>query len=180
MRAATRFDNALRRRDADHPDQTQLTPAYALEPIRVDLGGIIALDPCTVDSNPTDALTFYTVAEDGLSQPWSGPGWLPSVFVNPPYGEAREPWVERCMEARRHQRVVLLIPAATDTRIFQRAAATADAIVFVRGRLKFGTLRPNRRQHAASHPSAIFGWNTRLTATSRLGLRMFGGDEKQP
>jgi DNA N-6-adenine-methyltransferase (Dam) len=170
LTAAHWFSNALRYRAGDHPDQTQFTPAYVLTLIRQDLGGI-GLDPCTLPSNPVGADRFYTVGDDGLTQPWSRPGWLPSIFVNPPYGKAREPWVDRCVYYGREQKVCLLIPAATDTRVFQRAASAADAVVFVRGRLKFGTLRPNRRQHAASHPSALIGWNTRLELCQTLGWR---------
>lgn len=183
--AAHRFNNDLRYREGDHPDQTQFTPDYVLDPVRVDLGGSIGLDPCTTEDNPVGAEVFHTVKDDGLAQPWhwiaprasyepmEGNGdWLPSIFVNPPYSKAREPWVERCIEAGgRGQKVILLIPAATDTRIFQKAASTATAVVFIKGRVKFGVLRPNRRQVAASHPSALIGWNTNLAASSALGLR---------
>lgn len=137
--------------------------------MRLDLGGSIYLDPCTFPDNPTDADRFYTVDDNGLERPWFGG----SVFCNPPYGKAREPWIELCIAAGdRGQKVVLLIPAATDTRIFQRACNTAQAVVFTQGRLKFGTRRENRRQHAASHPSALIGWNTDLAACQELGLRM--------
>jgi len=37
---------------------------------------------------------------------------------------------------------------------------------------KFGTLRPNRRQQAASHPSSLIGWNTDLRESEALGLRL--------
>lgn len=168
-RSATRFDNGLRYRDGNHPMQWQFTPAYVLDLVRVDLGGIIGLDPCTTDDNPVNALWFYTAASDGLAQPWEG--W-PSIFCNPPYGKAREPWVNRCIEAGEWSSVILLIPAATDTRIFQKAVKAAQAVVFVRGRVKFGTLRQNRRQHAASHPSALIGWNTDLSACAALGWRV--------
>jgi len=165
----TRFDNALRYRDGDDPGQWHLTPGYVLDPVRDDLGGAIDLDPCTEPDNPTGAQRFYTVVDDGLAQPW----WhAPTIFCNPPYGKAREPWVERCVQAGgRGQRVILLIPAATDTRTFRRAADNADVIVFVQGRLKFGSLRDNRRQHAASHPSALLGWNVTLDRCARLGWR---------
>lgn len=175
--AAHRFNNELRYREGDHPNQTQFTPPYVIDPVRVDLGGRIGMDPCTTADNPTGADTFYTLADDGLSRLWHRSGGcgeflLNSVFVNPPYSKAREPWVRRCIEAgKRGQKVVLLIPAATDTRIFREAAASAKAIVFVTGRVKFGTLRPNRRQHAASHPSALIGWNTDLEASAALGWR---------
>lgn len=36
---------------------------------------------------------------------------------------------------------------------------------------RFGVLRPNRRQVAASHPSVLIGWNTDLVACSALGVR---------
>lgn len=167
--ASHRFNNELRYRDGEHSNQRQLTPPYVLEPVRLALGGI-GLDPCTEPDNPTGAGRFYTIEDDGLAQPWCDDGWSPSVFVNPPYSKAREPWVLRCMDAgARGQRVVLLIPAHTDTRIFQRAMSTAEAVVFIKGRVKFGVLRANRRQEAASHPSALLGWNVDLEPCSSLG-----------
>jgi phage N-6-adenine-methyltransferase len=168
--AAHLFDNDVRYRDADHPRQWHLTPRYVLDLVAADLGGHIYLDPCTFPDNPTQAFVFFTTNEDGLAQSWAGAG---SIFVNPPYGKAREPWVEKCIAAgERGQRTILLVPAATDTRIFQRAVTTSTAVVFVRGRLKFGTLRANRRQHAASHPSALIGWNTNLDTCASLGMRL--------
>lgn len=167
--AAHRFSNDLRYRGDHHPQQTQLTPPYVLEPVREALGGEIALDPCTLPDNPTGALAFYTPPVDGAVEPWGAE----SIYCNPPYGKARERWVERCMEAGRFSRkVVLLIPAAMDTRIVQRALESADAVVFIRGRVKFGVLRENRRQMAASHPSMLVGWNVDLGPCSHLGHRI--------
>lgn len=158
--------NDVRYRDGEHPAQTQFTPNYILDPVRIDLGGMIGLDPCTTEDNPVGAERFYTVRDDGLSKPWDAK----TIFVNPPYSKAREPWVDRCIRAAKQgAKVILLIPAATDTRIFQKATATADAVVFIRGRVKFGVLRPNWRQVAASHPSALIGWNVDLAACAALG-----------
>ena len=167
--ASHRFNNALRYRDGEHPNQRQLTPRYVLDPVREALGGI-GLDPCTEPDNPTGAERYYTVDDDGLTQPWCDDGWQPTVYVNPPYSRAREPWVLRCMDAAaRGQSVILLIPAHTDTRIWHRAMETVTEVCFIRGRVKFGVLRPNRRQEAASHPSALLGWNVNLAPTSALG-----------
>jgi hypothetical protein len=166
--AAYRFSNALRYREGDHPQQTQLTPGYVLEPVREALGGI-ELDPCTLPDNPTGAERFYALPTDGLAEPWDAE----AIYVNPPYGKAREPWAERCrLAGLEGRRVVLLIPSATDTRVFQRALASAGEAVLVRGRVKFGVLRPNRRQQAASHPSALIGWNVDLSPCAVLGLRV--------
>ena len=165
----THFNNDLRYRSSTHPAQSQITPRYVLDPVRSDLGGTIDFDPCTTKDNPVEALHFCTPEEDGLSVDWLD---HQRSVVNPPYGKAREPWVERCIEAARSgTRVILLMPAATDTRIFKRAASTSTAIVYITGRVKFGTLRPNRRQHAASHPSALIGWGTPLVACATLGWR---------
>lgn len=165
-RAEHRFNNDLRYGDADHPRQTVFTPAYVLDPVRRALGAI-DLDPCTTEENPVGAARYYTTADDGLSQPWYG-----RIFVNPPYGRAREPWVDQCIEAgARGCCVVLLMPAHTDTRCFQRAMRSATMVVFIKGRLKFGVLRPNRRQVAASHPSVLVAWNVDLVGCDHLGLR---------
>ena len=167
--------NDIRYRNGDHPNQTQFTPPYVFEPACVDLGGVIGLDPCTTPDNPLGADDFYAIEDglDGLGLPWFSSVWRPTIFVNPPYSKAREPWVRECIRAgERGQKIILLIPAATDTRIFQAAVSTSTAVVFIKGRVKFGTLRPNRRQHAASHPSALIGWNTYLDACSALGWRV--------
>ena len=164
--AAHRFNNALRYRDNQHPNQRQLTPPYVLEPVRLALGGSIGLDPCTEQDNPTGAERFHAFPDDGLTWPWTAD----SIYVNPPYSKAREEWVMRCIEAaERGAKVVLLIPAATDTRIFHRAMETATALVFIKGRVKFGVLRANRRQEAASHPSVLVGWNVDLAPCAHLG-----------
>jgi hypothetical protein len=170
-RARHRFNNAVRYRDEDHPHQTALTPPYVLEPVRQDLGGRIELDPCTTSANPTGAERFYCPPnQDGAELPWDAE----AIYVNPPYGRAKERWVTRCVQAGAEGRkVVLLIPAHPDTRAFQSAAATADGIVFVRGRVKFGAfgeIRPNGRQVAASHGSALIGWNIDLRASASLGM----------
>jgi hypothetical protein len=172
MAASHRFSNALRYRPEDHEAQCQLTPSYVLDPVRASLGGVIGLDPCTTAGNPAGAARFHTPPADGAALPWDAA----TIFVNPPYSKARERWVRRCMQAGADGRqVVLLIPAATDTRIFQQALSTATAVVFIRGRLKFGVLQPNRRQAAASHPSALLGWNVDLAPCAHLGMRLAGG-----
>jgi hypothetical protein len=162
--ASHRFDNSKRRRPEHHARQAMLTPSYVLEPIRSLLGGI-GLDPCTEPDNPTRAERFYHPPMDGCALPWDAP----TVFCNPPYGEVRGRWVERCIQEGTHRKVVLLIPAHTETRTFQRALAACTSVLFVRARLRFGVLRENRRQEAASHGSAIFGFGVDVTPLRDLG-----------
>lgn len=166
--ASHRFDNEKRRRPDHHARQAMLTPSYVLEPIRTVLGGI-GLDPCTEPDNPTRADSFYHLPMDGCSLPWGAS----TVFCNPPYGEARNRWVEKCIDTYRSgSRVVLLIPSHTETQIFQRALSHAETVLFVQARLRFGVLRENGRQEAASHGSAVFGFGVDLTPLASLGTVM--------
>lgn len=164
--ASHRFDNALRRRSEDHPAQTHLTPEYVLGPVRVALGGRIGLDPCTTPDNPTRATRFYTPPVDGCLELWDAE----TVFCNPPYGEARERWVNRCiLSGQAGSSVILLVPAHTDTRSTQAALRSCHGALLIQGRVKFGVPRPNGRQVAASHPSVLLGWNVDWEPLRHLG-----------
>lgn len=166
--ASHRFNNDLRRRDEFHPNQTRLTPRYLLEPIRTAMDGI-GLDPCTEPDNPCEAASFYTPPADGCELPWESH----SVFCNPPYGEARNRWVRRCMEAGKEgTSVALLIPSHTDTKITNMALRECHGSLFVRGRLRFGIPRPNGQQQAASHGSILIGWNLNWAPLMPLGVVM--------
>lgn len=168
--ALFRFDNDLRRRPENAAEQVHLTPGYLLDPIRHVLGGRIELDPCTTPDNPVGADRFYALPDDGATLPWDAS----TIFCNPPYGEARVRWVRRCAEAgAAGSQVVLLIPAHTDTRIWHDAIRSATSLLFIKGRVKFGVPRGNGRQIAASHPSALIGWNLDLRKIGQLGTGLF-------
>lgn len=92
------------------------------------------LDPCATAEN-AKCSTYYTIAEDGLQQDWSGH----IVFCNPPYGRKIGEWVKKCYEeSLKGTLVVMLIPARTDTSYFHDYIYGKAEIRFVRGRLKFG------------------------------------------
>jgi len=95
----------------------------------VDQLGHFDLDPACGD--PTrchvDARMHWSV--DGDVRPYFGRTWL-----NPPYGPRGVPFIESMIE---HRRGLLLLPARTETRIFQQAAEAADAVCFLRERLWF-------------------------------------------
>lgn len=165
--AAHRFDNEKRRRPDHHARQAMLTPSYILEPVRALLNGI-GCDPCTEPDNPTGADHFFCLPVDGCAQEWPGH----SVFCNPPYGEARNRWVEKCIAVGRDKPVVLLIPSHTETRIFQQALAACTSVLFVQARLRFGVLRDNGRQEAASHGSALFGFGVDISPLHQYGVAM--------
>lgn len=71
---------------------------------------------------------------------WHRTGGGQIVFCNPPYGRAIADWVRKCSaEAKKpHTRVVMLIPARTDTAYFHDYIYhKASEVRFLRGRLHF-------------------------------------------
>ena len=90
------------------------------------------LDPCATHEN-AKCDRHFTEEEDGLSQSWEGE----IVFCNPPYGREIGKWVRKCSEESRHAKVVMLIPARTDTAYFHDYIYKKAKVDFIRGRLKF-------------------------------------------
>ena len=107
------------------------------------------LDPC---STPTTAKCekYYTREVDGLSQSWENE----VVFVNPPYGDISK-WVKKSYEesTQNNATVVMLIPSRTDTKYWHDYVMEANAIYFIKGRLKF--TNGNDKQNSAPFPSAL-------------------------
>jgi len=109
--------------------------------------GPFDLDPCA-DADNAKCTKFFTEADDGLSHSWSGH----TSFINPPYGRGIEKWIKKAYEESRNEntRVVMLIPARTDTKYWHQYVMKADEIHFVKGRLKFGD-----SANSAPFPSAV-------------------------
>lgn len=108
------------------------------------------LDPCANEQNHKCAL-YYTMQDDGLRQNWEGY----NVFVNPPYGREIKDWVRKSYEESRkpNTKVVMLIPARTDTTYFHDYIYHKAEIRFLKGRLHFNDAGP------APFPSMIVIFN---------------------
>ena len=93
------------------------------------------LDPCSTNEN-NKCEKHFTIDDDGLKQDWQGY----TVFVNPPYGRVLKEWVKKCYDEslKPNTRVVMLIPARTDTIYFHKYIYNIATIRFLKGRLKFG------------------------------------------
>ena len=109
--------------------------------------GPFDLDPCASTHN-TKCANFFTKAENGLEKDWEGF----TCFVNPPYGRGIDKWIEKGYnEAMKSEtKVVMLIPARTDTKYWHKYVMKASEIHFVKGRLKFGDSK-----NSAPFPSAV-------------------------
>jgi site-specific DNA-methyltransferase (adenine-specific) len=92
------------------------------------------LDPCATDENHKCS-AFFKKEQDGLQYSWAGH----SVFVNPPFSDIKA-WVEKSYlsSLKPNTRVVMLVPARTDTKWFHKYVTRAREVRFIEGRLKFG------------------------------------------
>lgn len=139
------------------------TPQLLFDDLDAEFG--FEADVCATPEN-AKCPKFFTKADDGLAERWSGVCWM-----NPPYGRQIGHWVRKAFEsAQQGATVVCLVPARTDTKWWNRYCVFGE-IRFLEGRLKFGGAK-----HSAPFPSAIvifrppiksrFRWTT-MVATAR-------------
>lgn len=121
------------------------TPPEWLERIRQVAP--IKLDPATTKANPTDAEIFLYPPYNSLEEDWREHAQGGLVFINPPYGdELDKAWAPKISdEGMRGCELISLTPARPDTAWF-RKMTTADAMCFVRGRIKFYGFNPLTQQ----------------------------------
>ncbi|WP_456867611.1 DNA N-6-adenine-methyltransferase [Galbibacter sp. BG1] len=93
--------------------------------------GHFDLDPCSPIDRPWDiADSHFTVNDNGMMLPWRG-----RVWCNPPYGKETGKWLEKLAM---HGNGIALVFARTETRMFfDYVWNNADALFFIKGRLKF-------------------------------------------
>lgn len=99
----------------------------------LDLEFFFTLDPCC-EAYTAKSKKYYTPAEDGLIQDWSGH----NVFVNPPYSRGNiDKWVKKCSEEGQRTTVVALLPVSTSAAWFHDYVWKKAEIRFVRRRIRF-------------------------------------------
>lgn len=103
------------------------TPPWIFEALGISFD----LDPCApVGGVPwIPAKAHFSESDNGLIQPWHGTVWL-----NPPYGVYTLDWLEKMHQYRNG---VALVFSRTDTKWFHEYIINADAILFMKGRVKF-------------------------------------------
>lgn len=116
--------------------------------------GPFDLDPAADPRSPIWPLVerHWTVADDGLAQPWEG-----AVWVNPPYGRTIGDWTRKAaaeVAAGRASVVVMLVPARTDTRWWVEAIEAGAEAEYLEGRVRF-VLPDGKRLAGAPFPSAL-------------------------
>lgn len=137
-----------------------LTPPEILRSL-----GAFDLDPCSPINRPwPTAAEHYTVADNGLGQPWFG-----RVWCNPPFGREAITWLDRM---RTHGNGVALIPARTETAMFyQTVWGHADAVCFLRGRPHFHYVDGRRAPFNSGAPIALVAYGAaNMVALQNSGL----------
>ncbi len=137
--------------------------------------GPFDLDVCASREN-TKAPMWWSLEDDGLSEPWNGRVWMNPPYGRGPNGVAR--WVQRAAETawsgaaripgqpKSRSQVVALLPARTDTYWWQRWVMRAERVFLVEGRLRFlgyppvrpPLLAPGLAVNGAPFPSALVVW----------------------
>lgn len=118
-----------------------------------DIYGVFTLDAAASADNALCS-KFFSEQDSALDQSWEGH----NAFVNPPYGpRLTSLWIRKCIleAARSETRVTALVPARTDTIAFHEAIETAEEIILLRGRVRFGGAK-----HGAPFPSAVIHWGS--------------------
>ncbi len=134
------------------------TPASILNPIKA-MWGEIVLDPCSNGNSIVKAQNEIKLPTDSLSVDWTkyltdeDVNHPNSIFINPPYGRDKKRgtsiynWIEKAYSTYTSSKaefteVMMLIPAAVDTRawqniIFPSLKSTYARVCFLKGRVKF-------------------------------------------
>lgn len=137
------------------------------EPVGFRTAGRIEfdLDPAAAPEGHghVPARWFIRPPSDGVAfRPWFGHVWL-----NPPYGPAGVPFIDRMIE---HGDGLLLLPSRTETAVYQRCLAVADLTCLLSDRLWF--TRNDGVTGRSSFGSTLFAfgqWSEDLLLRADLG-----------
>lgn len=159
-----------------HHSARRGTDVWLTPPDIIERLGRFDLDPCAAIECPdwTGCDSWWTEADDGLSQAWDG-----SVYMNPPYTDIA-PWMARLAA---HGNGVALTFARCETAWwFDHVWPHASALLFLQGRLTFyqvvehaalpGLAAPSKAGHNSGGPSVLIAYGpVAADRLERSGLR---------
>lgn len=96
------------------------------------------------------AKAHYDIYTDGLASEWFGNVWL-----NPPYGKFTSLWLEKM---HYHRNGIALVFARTDCNWFHDYVVNADAILFIKQRVKFVDGLGKTSGNGAGSGSMLIAW----------------------
>lgn len=134
------------------------TPPRYVEMARQVMGGI-DLDPasCVKAQEIVRARCYYTIADDGLTQPWHG-----NIFLNPPYGKianrsSQSVWAQAALThwfSGKIDEGIVLLRAAVGYKWFEELWDVFPSVCFARERIAF--IRADGSVGGKSKQGAVF------------------------
>lgn len=82
--------------------------------------------------------------------------WKEINFVNPPYSQIKK-WIDKAIkEKEKGKHILMLLPARTDTKWFEKLCENNAEIIFIKGRLHFNDSK------SAPFPSMLVRLNNKI------------------
>lgn len=139
-----------------HESQKALTVEWYTPPWVFDALNIaFDLDPC----HPADGVPWFiahdtvSLPDDGLASPWRGTVWL-----NPPYGKETPQWLHKMSL---HRDGIALVFSRTECKWFHDYVTTADAVLFMQGRIQFIAGDTLTKNTGSTCGSVLVAWGER-------------------
>lgn len=153
----------MEREHSKHKSVEWYSPGWVFDGLELTFD----VDPCSPFDMETvvPARVKYTVFDDGLAQPWYGRVWL-----NPPYGLDTALWMQRMIE---HAHGIAMVFSRTDAAWCQDALKSADAFLFLSGRVNFIPGLENQHKKSRSGAgSVMLAWGEDcVAALKKLSCR---------
>lgn len=123
--------------------------------------GKFELDACASHKNKV-CEKFFDKATNGLEQNWNGS----FVWCNPPYSQKLE-WIKKAtLEANNGAKVIMLLPAFTETAFFRELKKCSQWLLFLNGRLVFNE---HEQKETAKFSSVLAFFNIEKADLADLG-----------
>jgi hypothetical protein len=126
--------------------------------------GEFDLDPCSPIKRPwSTAKHHYTIEDNGLTKEWFGRVWL-----NPPYGNTMNLWLNKM--ANHGNGIALTFNRSETDQFFRYVWNKADAILFIKGRLRFYHVSGEKGGNAGCGSVLIAYGSNNVEALKKCGL----------
>lgn len=131
------------------------------------------LDICA--SRPNVCETYFSQEQDAFNYDWAE---YALRFINPPYGRGMDKWVKEVYRIRHSGATVCLLPARTDTAMWQKYIPGAALVTFIKGRLKFGSDESWIKRYYDVINDGWEDWQKREAALKKIGGKHFVGQNE--